>query len=89
MKYSCADLNTEDVRAGEGQRDQISKACPDPGEHVASCGREETWQKQSQHTQLQDGYRVPPPPALNLGAGVGHLPILGLWFLNCSEKRRL
>lgn len=30
IKYSCADLNTEEVRARKGQRDHISTACPHP-----------------------------------------------------------
>lgn len=45
VKYSCADLNTEDVRAGERQRDQISKACLDPGEDAAGRGGEGVWRE--------------------------------------------
>lgn len=60
VKYSCADLNTEDVRAGEGQRDQISKACPDLGEDAAGCGGEGVWRKRrTARTQVQDRYRAP------------------------------
>ena len=51
VKYSCADLNTEDVRAGKSQRDCISKACPRPVGHVVGFGG-----KGSQHVRVQDRY---------------------------------
>ena len=52
MKYSCADLNTEDVRAGKSQRDHISKACPHPEGDAAGCGG-----KGGQHMSIQDRYQ--------------------------------
>ena len=51
MKYSCADLNTEDVRAGKSQRDCISKAHPRPVGDVVGFGGEG-----GQHVRIQDRY---------------------------------
>jgi hypothetical protein len=39
VKYTCADLNTKDVRVGKGQRDHISKTCLHPGMQQGMLGR--------------------------------------------------
>lgn len=72
MKYSCADLNTVDVRAGKGQRDHISKACPDSEDNAAGCGSEAAGQK---WRPMHAGSRQLQAPALNVGPWAGRFPI--------------
>lgn len=54
VKYSCADLNTEDVIVGKGQRDRISKACPCPEGDAAGRGGEGAWQNGDWPRHIQD-----------------------------------
>lgn len=75
MKYSCADLNTEDVRARKGQRDHIGKAYPDSEENAAGCGSEGAGQKRR---PVHVGSRQIQGPVRNVGPWAGRLPILGL-----------